>query len=212
MKLQFIDSLKTKFYHPFGNYTYYSMIGGDVGFSNVESILQIKNPLFSHSFSAIGSLAYGSSMLTAIFDKQYVNGGSTTSMQWNDGSPSYIGDTLWHYFNDIQNYSLNISLTDTLGCFTQLNLNSLWVVSGTLLIEESESINSVNIFPNPARERLNFECSFDIENIDVFDTGGNLVFHSTYTKEIDISNLSSGNYTVKLSSSSLSVTKKIVKL
>ena len=57
---------------------------------------------------------------------------------------------------------------------------------------------AITIYPNPTNGTLMFESSIKLENIEIFDMLGNLVYISRFKSEIDISNLSIGIYLLKL--------------
>ncbi|MDR2083443.1 MAG: T9SS type A sorting domain-containing protein [Bacteroidales bacterium] len=84
-------------------------------------------------------------------------------------------------------------------------------------IEDFDANIEINLYPNPTEGELYIENQkLNIKNIDVFDiTGRKLSFHnyinsSTYYK-IDISDLTSGTYFIKISTDSGETIKKVVK-
>ncbi|AXT57712.1 T9SS C-terminal target domain-containing protein [Aquimarina sp. AD1] len=89
--------------------------------------------------------------------------------------------------------------------------------SATLSINElEENISSVKIFPNPSSSILNIKFSTDIasSNIEIYSLRGKKVLSkkiNTTSSSIDISNLTTGLYLVKVTTKNQSYTTKIAK-
>ena len=87
----------------------------------------------------------------------------------------------------------------------------------TLSIDDIEqNINSVKIFPNPSNNILNvkFPTTTGSSNIEMYSVQGKKIFSrelNDTTSRLDISNLTSGLYLVKITTESHSYTTKIVK-
>jgi len=104
---------------------------------------------------------------------------------------------------------------DTTGC---KSLNFL----GYNISVNPSSIKSINdtldeniMYPNPAKNKISIE-SLDENNsntVEIFDISGQVVFNQTIQKDnsIDISNLASGIYIVKVSNGSVVVVSKLIK-
>jgi hypothetical protein len=81
--------------------------------------------------------------------------------------------------------------------------------------------NSVNLYPNPAKEVVNVECTMnnvEIEAIEVFDVYGKLVRtvvgannDSPLQVRINVSGLANGMYFVRVTTEQGAVTKTFVK-
>ncbi len=74
-----------------------------------------------------------------------------------------------------------------------------------------------NIYPNPTNDYINFEKyqKYAIKNISIFDLSGTLVSSNRYTYENDrlnLSQLSSGVYFIKVTGDNWMETKKIIRL
>ncbi|MDT0557299.1 endonuclease [Ichthyenterobacterium sp. W332] len=88
-----------------------------------------------------------------------------------------------------------------------------WTCYTELSIEEN-SLETVKLYPNPVTNN-----SFTVEttqnlNLEIYDVLGKIVFSKTVganTSTIDISNLNSGIYLIKLNSGGRSFTKKLIK-
>ena len=68
-----------------------------------------------------------------------------------------------------------------------------------------------NLYPNPTNDILNIDSQLLIEKVQVYNMQGVLVKES-FTKSIDVSELSSGIYFIKVSNNVTSSTMKIIKL
>lgn len=62
----------------------------------------------------------------------------------------------------------------------------------------NKSNNKLNIYPNPATEKINIEIDERINKVEIYDNLGNIVLISYKYENIDISTLSSGVYYVKI--------------
>jgi len=81
---------------------------------------------------------------------------------------------------------------------------------GTADIQKSE----INIFPNPAKDKIYITSSSSLQNTDVeiYTVSGKLVFKDKLKhNSVNINNLSKGIYCIKLSTSQIQTTKKLVK-
>ena len=83
--------------------------------------------------------------------------------------------------------------------------------------EESELNNSISIYPNPSTGEFNISInnpSISNANLEVFDVYGRLVYSknvSSKMNSINLSEFSSGVYTVKISANSQVSIKRIIK-
>ena len=84
----------------------------------------------------------------------------------------------------------------------------------TLLNNDSFDAMEFSFYPNPAKNILNLKYSETIASIEIFNILGQQVLfknNDTNNAQVDISNLSSGQYVVRLTSGSLVKTIKIIK-
>jgi len=88
-----------------------------------------------------------------------------------------------------------------------------------ILKREKEDNSIVNIFPNPATDKLNVQLKdFEFENLEIhiYNSVGQLLYQSlngqTNNIEIDISSFASGSYYISFSSKEKAYTKKFIKL
>lgn len=94
------------------------------------------------------------------------------------------------------------------------NIRSLWFtkrVSVLSLGSENTIPNfSWNIFPNPSTNTLSIQTDLTNYTLDLYDITGKLVLHSDRGKEIDVKNIPSGMYVLKISSDNVFKTQKII--
>lgn len=75
-----------------------------------------------------------------------------------------------------------------------------------------ETLASLNIYPNPANEKLIIEANDNIERIDIYTTTGIMVYsHDSNISTIDISDLGDGLYILKVKTTAGVATKLFVK-
>ena len=85
------------------------------------------------------------------------------------------------------------------------------VYSGTLGLGSKFETSKLTLYPNPATNQI-FISGQDIERVDIYNLLGILVKTvDKNTQTIDVSNLPTGNYIVKMTNGEGTVTKKIIK-
>ena len=90
---------------------------------------------------------------------------------------------------------------------------SLWfdllVQDGNLSTPEFK-VSEINIYPNPVQNELHIQSSLTIDTIEMYNLLGELVLESK-SKTLDVSNLTTGLYLMKVVSNGREFTSKIVK-
>ncbi len=71
--------------------------------------------------------------------------------------------------------------------------------------------HTIQITPNPAKDKLFVQTSFDVFDVQILDVTGKLLLTSSSTKEINIQQLPKGLYFVKVSHNDIQKTFKLVK-
>jgi len=79
-----------------------------------------------------------------------------------------------------------------------------------LEIEENE-LSNVRIFPNPTSEILTIQTEQFIDRIEIYNALGNLILNKSNSKNINLKNISSGLYIIKIHSEETYFSKKIIK-
>ena len=79
-------------------------------------------------------------------------------------------------------------------------------------IFENNSNTNLSIYPNPATTQLTIDVAAQINNINILDLTGKIVFNSTTNESIiDVSMLSKGIYLLQVNTSNGIATKRFIK-
>lgn len=112
----------------------------------------------------------------------------------------------WIRFNDDPAYTI----------WQNIYINMVPIImipSNTQSLSEVELEKMCYLMPNPASDYFKVMSHYTINNIQVFDMVGKLLIETKvnhFEKDIDISNLSSGTYIVKINTAKGSVKKKLI--
>lgn len=89
------------------------------------------------------------------------------------------------------------------------------IIEGGSALTEVEKANMVRVFPNPAKNTVSVVSSFDMSSYEVFNMMGQKVMSAPATGannlNIDVADLTSGNYIVKVHTNAGVIVKKVVK-
>lgn len=152
------------------------------------------------------------------------------SMNWSPNQITFLIDGVGFYtynpavkdantwpFDEDQYLLLNIAMGGVAGAIDPAFIQSEMVVDYVRVYQNSPlSINDLNrdeiiVYPNPAREMINIKTDSDIENLQLYNSLGQLVIdQNTKTKTIDISQLQNGVYILKIKSENRTVTERIL--
>lgn len=214
INVQLVDSAKMYGYNSYTNqwYSFYSPRNGTTCSSDIKSVRLVKAPDPIISFNATGTLQVGSYVLGVVTGNYFNPDVDTIKWNWNDGSPSYYGDSLFHYLNDLGYYDLNISIKDQYGCHFDTLYSQHWFTPGVLSVSEINSNDElVNVYPVPVVNKLTINTDKELLELLIIDMKGKTVIKEK-EKLVDLSELNSGIYYVKLTFVDGVVTKKISKL
>ncbi len=92
--------------------------------------------------------------------------------------------------------------------------STICVTEGETLSLEQSIVNDLIIFPNPTKDVLNLNATYGFENaiFSVFDMNGKRVMNSKFSSNIiDVSDLSTGNYILRIIDGSLIKSQKFIK-
>jgi len=88
------------------------------------------------------------------------------------------------------------------------------IANTTLSVNETNAnlLESVKVYPNPAKNILNIELPNHIKDfhVEITDMSGKLVLKSDNQKEINVSGVNSGNYVVTISFNGEKISRKII--
>ena len=96
--------------------------------------------------------------------------------------------------------------------FPIITNNYTTTIQNTLSILENESSNEIYVYPNPVKDFLNFKIEQNIFKVEVYDIAGRILSsNSVLENKIDLSELKSGNYILKLHTEKRIMNTKIIK-
>ncbi|CAM4008705.1 Secretion system C-terminal sorting domain-containing protein [Flavobacterium branchiophilum] len=85
-------------------------------------------------------------------------------------------------------------------------------IQNTLGLQESVLVNEISVYPNPVKDFLNFKTEHNISKVEVYDIAGRILSsNSVRENKIDLSNLKTGNYILKLYTEKGIMNTKIIK-
>ncbi|WP_458627945.1 T9SS type A sorting domain-containing protein [Winogradskyella sp. PC D3.3] len=97
---------------------------------------------------------------------------------------------------------------------SEIRLDNLALVNTTVLSTKTFSASSLNVYPNPAKSFLTIKSSDDtqIDSVELYSVLGRkvLTIKKLINDTVDVSELTTGVYLVKINSGNNSVTKRIV--
>ena len=94
--------------------------------------------------------------------------------------------------------------------------NGMTSVSVAKVIVEEDNINSINeeklnIYPNPANDVLKIETEYEINEIAIYDIYGRRQVTVTPNRQIDVADLTSGVYFIKINTEKGNIVKRFIK-
>ncbi|RXR21598.1 DUF7619 domain-containing protein [Flavobacterium stagni] len=128
----------------------------------------------------------------------------------NDGYVSFkiktnsnliVGDTFSNSANIYFDYNFPI-----------ITNNYITTIQNTLGVHEIDNNNEIITYPNPVKDILSFKTSNRILKVEIYDTTGRILSsNSVHENKVDLSQLRSGNYILKVYTNKEIVRTKIVK-
>lgn len=140
------------------------------------------------------------------------DGETTNAPVFTDGnnlSGSSLSTTFFEATNDVGAITVKFS--------SNLSVNSVWdiAVSCTTLSNEQFLENYFSIFPNPLNSELNLKSLTPLDDMIIYDLHGRIVFQKTLSEQlntkVDLSQLNSGVYLMRVNKGKSSAIKRIIK-
>jgi hypothetical protein len=131
----------------------------------------------------------------------YLDGTSTFSASkpaWNTASTGFILTGFNGLVDDLKIYNYALSQAEITSLFTNNSLSSSTFNQNSL---------EVSLYPNPAKDMLNIETTSSIKSVEIYNIQGQKV-KSSNQKQINISDLTSGVYMVRIQDLENSVSAK----
>ncbi|MFT6441361.1 MAG: hypothetical protein ACJASM_000898 [Salibacteraceae bacterium] len=184
---------------------------GEVCYSDIDTINVVRMPIVDVFFSQVDTVLFGNAVQNIVSGDYFDSSNDVITWNWSDNSATYYGDTVWHYFNDLGDYSLQVVVIDSMGCFSDSLFLDNWFVDGVLSIDTEEK-DLVKMYPVPVTGYLTIEGKDDIKRIIIQDLNGQVVYDGSEIY-INLEDLISGVYVVKvIKGDDEIIIKKIVKL
>jgi hypothetical protein len=112
-----------------------------------------------------------------------------------------VGDTFSNSANIYFDYNFPI-----------ITNNYTTTIQNTLGLQENDFINNISVYPNPVNNILNFKTELNVSKIEIYDIAGRILSsNSVFENKIDISELKTGNYILKLFTEKGIMNTKIMK-
>ncbi len=111
---------------------------------------------------------------------------------------------------DDNNAAVNSNAAEIDGNFIDENCDGLFCAS--LSTPENELVKSIRLYPNPMNGILNLSSTFPILNVEIYDIAGRLIYLKTAPENaVNVSDLKSGNYILKIYTEKGITYNKIIK-
>ncbi len=163
--------------------------------------------------------SYGGSSISSGFPKLFYkqNGGdwqevimtNTEGHTYSAQIPGLRGENSVEYYISAQNENGKAETNPLIGAFEPFDFSYSEYVS----LKDVKFNNEINVFPNPAVNKITIESKLKLGIIQVININGQEVYSSQFTdtnNKIDISDLTSGIYFIKISNSEKSYYKKLI--
>ena len=90
--------------------------------------------------------------------------------------------------------------------------NYTTTIQNTLGLQENELINDVVAYPNPVKDFLNFKTEHPILKVEIYDNSGRILSSNSVSEnKVDLSNLKTASYILKLYTEKGIVNIKVIK-
>ncbi len=176
---------------------------------------------FQENFTIEAKVAsYGGSTISTGFPKLFYKQNGETS--WNEISmtntsgntfsatiPGLSGENNVEYYISATNENGKSESHPLIGSFDP----HFFSYSGGISVKNVKQENEINIFPNPAIEIITIESNLNSGTIHIININGQEIYSSDFfgsNNKVDISNLTSGIYFVRISNNEISYFKKLV--
>ncbi len=130
---------------------------------------------------------------------------------FGDNSPNIHGDSVSHCYGKYGTFFITAWFNSFFGCPQTIYNQTLQILKGNS-ISEIDQENSVQIFPNPAKNTIHItSMDLTINYIKVIDLQGKVLIHSFDVADIDIQDLANGIYYLQVVTPNNNITKKFIK-
>ncbi len=134
--------------------------------------------------------------------------GATYAWDFGDGNSSTLEDPN-HTYGSNNTYTVQLITFSTDSCFSDTITQSVNVTATG--INNTNNINGLTIYPNPANDFIEIKTDLKYNNISIIDVTGKTIKQVNSNNKIDISNLTTGIYFIKIIGTENAIIKKFVK-
>jgi spore germination protein YaaH/PKD repeat protein len=186
--------------------TYYGRWENSCGYAECQplTIYYGHNPIADFS-----ALATNLELPSAI--AYFVNNSSnaeTYLWDFGDGNTSESEEP-WHQYLEVGVYTVSLTAENSVcGSNTSVKEDYIIVTDPTLVNTSNEDL--IFIYPNPADDKFEIVMSETNFSIEIFDILGQSVYKNVNEKIIDLNNLSTGTYLLKIQSADNCFIKKLI--
>lgn len=208
-----VDSSYYEFYDSGNSISYEFYDLADISCkSDFELVNVVRDPEFDVDFSHTGTVVQGQPVLSVVNGNYFDVDSNLIRTQYSDGSPTYLGDSVWHYKNDLGSYDCFVYVEDQYGCSRTKEFLDYWFVPGTLSVDELNDELNLTVYPNPFNGLLHIEGVGSVD-VSVYSAAGLLVRDFKSVTELDLLDVQSGVYYLQITTpSGTLVSKKVIKL
>lgn len=212
MRQVIVDSTLIRGYSPYHDQYFDLWVEGTSArcVSNYDTTFVVRYPEFTTNFSDVDTISIGTPVQGVVTGVWFDAQNDTIEWNWNDNSPTYYGDSVWHYYNDLGFYTLNIAVRDSFGCQSDTTYTDHWFVPGVLDLDEEVEVE-LTLYPVPVRHKLTIETSAKVEEVTIYNILGELV-ERTNESVILTDRLPNGTYIVRIQTNKGMIERKIIKL
>ncbi|MDT0557084.1 T9SS type A sorting domain-containing protein [Ichthyenterobacterium sp. W332] len=107
-------------------------------------------------------------------------------------------------------YNANIDMTTTQNYFAGITSGMESFMFSLLNVEEVTNNLELSVYPNPTKDRVTIQTEMLLDHVELYDITGKRIA-IFYTKDINVSNLNSGVYLMKIRLENATVVKRVVK-
>jgi hypothetical protein len=195
----FLDIFNTQVYYNNGNSNNWLkvvLVGTASNVNGIGARIEVSSPSFNNSSSK-------KAQIRDVHSAQGFAYMSTLNSHFGLGTDTAINTVTIYWPSGTVDIVVNPNINET-----------LVVTEGETLSLESASVNDLILYPNPTKGLLNINANYGFENAiySVFDITGRRVLNGKYNSNtIDVSELSSGNYILRIINNGVIKTDKFIK-
>ena len=134
--------------------------------------------------------------------------GVTYAWNFGDGTTSTLQNPTHTYVAN-GNYSVELIVYSADTCFTDTEIQNINI--GTTGIDKATNNKKINIYPNPANSFIEIKTDLDYSSVSIMDVTGKAIKQLDSQTKIDISDITNGNYFIKITGKENTVIRKFVK-